>query len=350
MKRKSEQEILAAARPSDIFTMNLAVLEQEKDEYISRFKPQEYNTVRNFVVTQKVILLYRQALNILSDSAESLTQCELTVTDPIGNTYSFDVHYVYDIKIGKMYVAERNVIFVIDESKKTYYENYISKVSKFPMINKKVWMNVRYMLPKVAMHFQNNDGKFVIIVDKPCRIYPLREILNYFDGKMRPEHVASILTRLYNFVCYLDLIGINHNGITVDNLFFTPGKMVEKGEKFTVDDMRIVGVYGGWFFSTKTYEKIKGLPAEVHEELPKIVKRNGFSSFEVDELSIKRVARELLGFDSDDESDEIPIPFKEWVKDNDIAKNAYEEFTAWEQIRKQSFGRPRFVEMDVSID
>ena len=349
MKRKSEQEIMAATKPVDIFTMDIDVLEQEKDEYINRFKPQAYNTVKNFVVTQKVILLYRQALSILSDREGNSLECSLTVIDKAGNRYDFDVHYSYDIKVCKMYVTEQNVIFVIDESKKMYYENYISKTCKFPKFNKAMWANIKYMLPNVSKHFQSSDGSFVIIVNKPCKIYPLREILNYFGGKLRPEYVSSILTRLYYFECYLDLVGITHNGITIDNLFFAPGKKVEKGEDFTVDDMRIVGVYGGWFFSTNADEKIKGVPAEVYEVLPTLVKNSGFSSFEVDELSIKKVAYELLG-GSEDEFSGVPIPFLEWVKDTGVAKNAYEEQTAWEKIRTQSFGKPRFVEMDVSID
>ena len=42
MKRKSEREIMSATRPEDIFTMQLDVIEQEKNEYIERFKPTEY--------------------------------------------------------------------------------------------------------------------------------------------------------------------------------------------------------------------------------------------------------------------------------------------------------------------
>ena len=37
MKRKSEHEIMSATRPEDIFTMDLNVIDQEKNEYIERF-------------------------------------------------------------------------------------------------------------------------------------------------------------------------------------------------------------------------------------------------------------------------------------------------------------------------
>lgn len=348
MRLKSEQEIMSATRPRDIFTMNLETIEQEKEEYINRFKPSPYNTVKNFVITQKVILLYRQALDILENGGSSFENF-LTITDLEGKQYVFEIQYDYDIKLGKMYVSESNVIFVINQSSKNYYENYIAKTATFPKLDKEIWKGIRFMLPKVSKHFQSDNGSFVIILDLPCKIYPLREVHNYFGGKLQPEYVSSIMTRLYNFECYLDLIGINHNGITLDNLFFAPGRAVKEGETFTVNDMRIVGVFGGWFFSTYSNEKIKGMPREVYEVLPSDVKRTGYSSFEVDELSIKSVARELLGCDEDGEFNDVPIPLAEWVNYTEIAGNAYEEYTSWERIRAQSFGKHRFVEMDVSI-
>lgn len=42
MKRKSEQEVIAAIIPEDIFTMDLNIIEQEKEAYIEAFKPKEY--------------------------------------------------------------------------------------------------------------------------------------------------------------------------------------------------------------------------------------------------------------------------------------------------------------------
>ena len=351
MKRKTEEEIMSASRPIDIFSMDAQIIEQEKEEYIKRFKPKAYSTVRNFMITQKVILLYRQALSELgSKDKTDIEDLSLTITDLDGNTSQYDCHYTYDIKIGKMYVTERNVIFVINQKNKKYYENYISKTKRFNKVDRKVWNNIKYMFPKVSKNFQTSDGDWVITIDKPCPIYPLREILNYFDGKLNPEYVASMLTRLYYFECYLDIIGMNHNGITIDNLFFAPGRTVEEGETFTVDDMRIVGVFGGWFFSTWADEKLQGMPKEVYEILPVDTRKSGYSSFKVDELSIKRVARELLGDSSGKNLVCVPEPFAQWVNSSNTEKNAYEEYHTWERIIIHSFGKRRFVEMDVSID
>ncbi|MBE5821620.1 MAG: hypothetical protein E7311_03405 [Clostridiales bacterium] len=351
MKRNAN-EIMSAKKPSDIFSMNPDTIEQEKDDYIEQFKPKAYNTIQNFLIQQQVTLLYRQALNEFKKGGKiSLDTSSIVLTDISGNTIEFCYNYTSNMKIGTMYVTDKNVLFVINSKYEKYYKNYISKTKHFPKLDKKMSSIVQYMLPKVSKHFETNTGDFVIILDKPCTtIYPLRELLNYFDGKIKSEYVASILTRLYYFVSYLDLIGITHNAITVDNLFFSPGKTVEEGSSFTVEDMRIVGVFGGWFFSTSSHEKICGLPKEIHEILPHEVKLHGYSSFKVDELSIKKVARELLGDSTGNNLENVPEAFSKWINNNSVALNSYEEFKKWEKVIIQSYGKHRFVDMDVSID
>lgn len=352
MKRVSEETIMSASKPSDIFTMNPDIIEQEKEEYIKRFKPKSYSKVKDFMLTQKVTLLYQQALAILGDKKDRpLSDLSLSITDSsTGNVHCYECHYMYDIKIGKMYVTESHVIFVISSNNKKYYENYIRKTREFPKLNKKVWEHTQYMFPNVTETFQTSEGDWAIFVEKPCKIYPLRELLSYFEGRLEPEYVASIMTRLYYFVCYMDIIGLNHNGIAIDNLFFAPGRTVEEGETFTVDDMRIVGVFGGWFFTTGTDEKLMGMPKEVYEILPSECKKSKFSSFKVDELSLKRVARELLGDVAGENLINVPKAFEDWVKDSNIHKNAYEEYCEWEKVITKSFGGHRFVEFGVSID
>ena len=50
MKRKSEQEIMVASRPEDIFTMDLDVITEEKEAYLEAFKPKEYPKVLTFYI------------------------------------------------------------------------------------------------------------------------------------------------------------------------------------------------------------------------------------------------------------------------------------------------------------
>ena len=137
MKRKSVDEILSASKPSDIFTMNADTIEQEKDEYIERFKPKDYNLIKNFMATQKVILLYRQALIELEEDNEKETrEYFFTIHSKDGKKYEVQAYSVYDIKIGKMYVTENNIVFIISNKNKKNYEIYIKENKKLLKIFK----------------------------------------------------------------------------------------------------------------------------------------------------------------------------------------------------------------------
>ena len=350
MKLKTAEEIMSASIPQELFSMNPDTIEQEYDGYVERFKPSAYNNVRNFLVTQKVTVLYRKALSQLNGINDQQTsEYSLVLTDENGNLSRYDINYEYDVKLGKMYVTDSEVIFVVYSKFKKYYDNFVSKASKIPKLNKGMWSKVQYSFPDITSNYKTSEGNYVIVTRMPCKIYPLREVLNYFGGKLKPEYVASMVTRLCYFVCYMDILGMNHNGITVDNLFFAPGRTVEEGEAFTVNDMRIVGVYGGWFFTTNGGESIIGMPKEVHDVMPDSMKKQGYSSFVVDMLSVKRVARELLGDVTGNALENVPEPMRLWVNNITIHKNAYEEYRQWESVVIQSYGKHRFVNMDISI-
>lgn len=336
---------LTANRPEDIFTMkDLDIIEQEKEQYIQTFKPKEYKTIENFVVTKKVLLLYNQAIELLQEGKKEDYQ-KICIKSITGELYK--IHYTnhFSFKLGEMYITKKYVIYIVKSEYRKYYENYIQKTKHYSKPDRKIWEMVQYMLPNVDRNFECIDGNFAIFVKKPCEIYTLREILQYFDGRLKPEYVASILTRLYYFTCYIGLVEMTHNAITLDNLFFAPGREVEEGESYTINDMRIVGVFGGWFFTTYFEEKMKGVPKEVYAVMPEECKKRGYSSFEVDELSIKSLAKELLGTGIKD----TPKPFLDWVNNKKIARDAYEEFCNWKKVIISSFGAHRFVNMDVSI-
>lgn len=346
MKRKSEQEIMAAEIPEDIFTMDLETIEKEKEDYIERFKPKEYRTIKNFVVTKRVLLLYGQAIaKLKSNEKWEEDYNQIYIKSIQGKEYKIRYINHSTFKLGEMYVTHQYIIYKVKGKYKKYYENYIQKTKHYSKPDRKVWKMVEYMLPNVEIHFEDVDGNFAIFVKKPCEMYPLREILEYFGNKLKPEYVASILTRLYYFTCYMGLVEMTHNAITVDNLFFAPGKKVEEGNTYTVQDMRIVGVFGGWFFTTYLEEKVQGVPREIYEVMPEQYKKRGYSSFEVDELAIRKLAKELLGT----EIENMPEPFFNWVNNPKIAKDAYEEFCNWEKVIISSFGKHRFVDIDVSI-
>lgn len=350
MKQCSEREIMSANTPFQIFSKDENLLEKEKEEYLERFKPVAYGTIKNFLVTKKITLLYEEALKILSGTSPA--NYGTLHLEEVGTHKTYDIEYrtECEFKLGKMYITPRSVVFVTRKEYESYHNNFVTKTQRYPKPDRTIWEKVQYMVPNVVRHFKDVSGDFVIIVKKPCEeMYSLREIVEFYGGKLNPEYVSSILSRLYYFNCYMDLSNMTHNALIIDNLFFAPGKYVEEGDSFTVNDMRIVGVYGGWFFTTFNGEKLKGMPKEVYELLTETSKFRQLSDFKADNAAIRRIARELLGDVTGKNLEGVPTALAEWVNRKDFEQNAYEEFKRWKSVIIKSFGAHRFVRMDISI-
>jgi hypothetical protein len=354
MAVKTGKFIMSATSPYEIFSMNPDTIDQQFEEYREAYKPQAYNNIQNFVIMQKVTTLYREAKEILEGSEAMSPYYEsgtLEVHDRQGVTYTYRYRYKSEQKVATMFVTAEHVVFLIPPEHKDYCLNFCKKVED---VRKKkyfsTWKDVEPMIPFIVESYITKEGPYIITLKKPCeRIYPMRELLNYFGGALKPEYVSAIIHRLYHFVAHMGLLGMTHNAITVDNLFFAPGRRTEDGEAYKIDDLRFVGVFGGWFFTTSSDEKIAGMPREIFELAPDVVKRTRYSNFEVDELAIKRVGRELLGDVTGSDLGNTPEPMARWLNDPHCKEDAYAEYEGWENTNILAFGKRRFVDMDVSI-
>ena len=342
----SAEDIIQAKVPKDIFSMDSTTIEEEKEQYLRMFQPGPYNTVIHFLAYQRVILLYEQALIQFSDEhASSIFSNRVEFYSIDGENIVLENVKISDFELGKRYVTENRVCYLVSPKYKKYYANYVDKTSSYSKPDRTIWSMVSYMVPNVIKHFEcrENEG-YLIVISKSPAMYPLSDILDYYSGSMSPEHVASIVTRLMYFVGYLDLAEINHNAITLDNIFFSPGKETEDKpySEISYEERRITGILGGWFFSTWRNEKIVGMPKEVKNVCEEEV-RLGYSSYKVDVLAVKQLAKRLLGknFSS------LVEPFKVWLNDTEIYGSAYDECEKWDKALHESFGVRRFVPMDI---
>lgn len=345
----SAEDVIQAKVPQDIFSMDKTTIEEEKEQYLNIFRPSPYNTVKHFLASQKVVLLYEEALSYfdsgyVSDSFGRVIDF-FSVT---GEHIQFRNVKIDDFELGKMYITEKSIGYLIEPKYKKYYDNYLKKTATYSKPDKKIWDTVSYMLPKVAKNFECKDDQgYLIIVSKSPAMYPLSDILKFYNGSMSPEHVASIITRLMYFVCYLDLTEVSHNGITLNNVFFSPGKITEPKplSEYSDEERRVTGIFGGWFFSTWRNEKIMGMPRDVKSVCEAEVKY-GYSSYRVDILAVKALAKTLLG----DNLVTLAKPFLKWLDETNIYGNAYEEFKNWDKALLETFGSHKFVPMNISIN
>ena len=357
MRLRSYQEIMAANNPEQIFSMNPSTLQEEFKAYCEEYSPdQKFHEIRNFVVTQQLKLLYKKAKDRLSVESESDTDGDVvTLYSSSGECIRFEYDTHISQRVCDTYSNDSQILMVVDSKFENMglFSNYLEKVQSFKdhwegkLPN---WKDFQYSIPEVVKSFKTTDkSKYVVLVQKPCRIYPLRDVLNYFDGRMNVKHVISILKRLYSYACWIDVAGMTHNAICIDNIYFSPGNEVLPGNSYSVDDIRIAGLYGGWFFTTYKDEKVIAFPREIRDVVPDYVEERGYSSFEVDMLAIKKVARELLGDVTGRNLYGVHSLLCDWFNRTTCEKNAYEEYAEFERICQEVFGQARFVDIDVSI-
>ena len=359
VRLRGYEEIMAATVPEQIFSMNSSTIDEEFKEYCEQYRPDEkFHEVRNFVVIQQLKLLHKKAMAILSKEKNDFDSDDSSIL--LYDSSGKQIHFHYDTHINQRicntYSNEEQILMIVDskyEDNFGCFSNFIDKIQKyFEFWSRRPadWQDYQYAVPNIIRYFRTKDkSKYVLILQKPCRIYHLRDVLDYFDGRMNPRIVISILKRLYLHACYIDIAGMTHNAICVDNIYFSPGNEILPGKKYTVEDIRIVGLFGGWFFTTDRDEIAKFFPKEISDCIPQFVGKTKHSSFEVDMLSIKKVARELLGDVTGRNLFDVPSKLCEWFNKTTCEVNVLKEFEAFEKICQEVYGTPRFINIDVSI-
>ncbi len=354
LRLATRDTILNAKSPWEIYTRNPDIMKQEWQEYLRRYKNADSKKIENFIIWSNADFLYHRGLSELDGS---LIEDEYTtvVVDKSGVEHIYHHLFVSEQKICKTITTEEEVVFIGPANFRNYYRNYISKCNFELEVEPELYAEVKNYLPNVIQSFETQDGRLVIVLKKPHpHIYPLSSILKYYGGRLDPRYVASIITRLFKSAIYFDLRGFSHNAITVENIFFAPGRFINPGESTTVEDYRLVAIYGGWFFTTNNYsettgfpnDKITGLPAKIKSIVPETILRYQYGSYQIDVLAIKQVGRELLGDITGKNLGDIPEAFANWLNSTDVRLNIIREFRNWEGIRDTCFEH-KFVEMEL---
>ena len=175
-----------------------------------------------------------------------------------------------------------------------------------------------------------SNDKYIIVISKPQDCFMLRDILSYYKNKIPIEHTTWILSRLYNYSCFLEYNNIACNGMTLDGIFICP-------EQHSI-------TLTNFFFTTKLNDEIKALPKDIFNLF---TLKNKNSSYTIDLDSIKYLGRFLLG-------DKSGITLKKSVNENMVNwlnsssnKSPLETFKEWDNVIIKIFGKKHWVDMKI---
>lgn len=190
-------EILAIVNPKVLFGNNA------KADYHTLVKIWHPDISGRNDVFQHISNLYQQLSSSVADNF-------LYHDTKADKSYRFHFASKIQTDTGFMYVGAASLCFQFDDGFVSKIENYRRP---FQYKNERMQEEFERYLPNVI---QITDKHCVI--KKPAKTFPLREILDKFNGKIDPHHVAWVISRLLNINCFLKFAGISHNAINIDEI------------------------------------------------------------------------------------------------------------------------------------
>lgn len=283
------------------------------------------------LIMAKINSLYQEALNYQRTGTwKSSNTVTFHTTD--GKISTLKYLKKFDFELGTEYTSNSAVVYVLKGNRERFFENAKKEIelSSSGSEHSVISSEFSKYVPKLKHSFKSTDGSFVIVLDKSKDIVPLRLILEHYKGSIPHTHVAWMISRLCNLVCFFAHTGVAHNGLTIENLYVDPA-------------MHSIYVFGGWWYARPIGKRLIGVPKFVYDVMPVKEKGEKVSSTRTDIEAIKRTAKVLLGKET------APEPMMEFL-DSGSGNNAIDEFCKWTTALEKSYGQRRFIRMDIAID
>lgn len=213
------------------------------------------------------------------------------------------IHYIYTSTEDHvtMYVTKSAVLYCFEQKEDAVKtEEYLKKL-EFPPADIK---GLQRCFPKLTGRYPLKNGGMLLAFAREASIYPLA-----LFGALSPRHVAWIVSRMENIACVLEYNEMSHGKISAETIFINPK---------THEAM----LYGGWYHCDK--------------------KKLGIFGDSADLVSIRKTAKHLLGVNAK----EVPEEFEKFLTEHP-QKDAFEDFTRWDEVIEKGFGGRTFVKMNM---
>ena len=329
------EAILTMNSPGDLFSNDEVKIKTEYRNLAKHWHPDINHHPRAVEVMKKVNDLYHSGVEMLKAGQwvrKNYIQFHTVDHKKIGITYLAQ----RDFELGKMYICNQSIVYVVEKKHQSFYENYIRRNENLSFPNDKMKDDFVKYLPHIQDRFETEEY-LAIKVSKPQDVLSLRDVLTYYKGNMPDRHMAWVLSTLYNMACFLDYNKLVHMGLTVDNYFISP--QYHSGV-----------LLGGWWYTVGVGEKLTGAPKDVFNIITPKVKTDKKGHVSTDLDSIRQIGRELIGDKLGSRlltNTTLPKPIIDWLMGGSVNK-PIDEYTRWGETLDRGYGKRTFVEMKIS--
>ncbi|MGN1019521.1 MAG: hypothetical protein ACI4O7_04030 [Aristaeellaceae bacterium] len=166
--------------------------------------------------------------------------------------------------------------------------------------------NLPQYFPSVTGRFELEDGGILLAIAREEQLFPLSMF-----GALQPRHAAWVVSRMENICCVLEYSSLVHGGISPASVFINPVT-------------HEAALLGGWWNAG-----FKRPPSS--------------ATVNADLAAVRKTADAVLG----PYRSQVPQAFDHFLRDTPCT-DAYDDFAHWDQVIHKSFGRRRFVKMDLN--
>lgn len=329
------EEILKITHPGDLFPNDEKKCKHLYKELSKKFHP-DINKAKNAEdVFQHLSSLYNQAIKDIANNIWTKTNFIRLNTD---SDKKLDISYKYrqQFELGEYFVCSNVIIYVFNTGTDKYVDNALRMIKGLKFESGKM-EELKNFFPVIRKEYKLKDGRRCIVVEKSADMYPLKAVLDYYDGKIYDKHVAWIVNRLSNLACYLQYSKIVHNGIDINTVFISPSK-------------HAAAIYGGWWYAVPDKSKMIGTTKEIFNIMPVVVKNSKISGIGTDLEAIKLLGRIILGESQPRKLaliKSIPEPLIKFMNDG-AGDSAFDEFSKYSKLLDKAYGKRTFIQMDIS--
>lgn len=241
-------------------------------------------------------------------------------------------------ELGEMYIGHTEVLFAIEKQYQDLFNNAKKFFGKFKYSSPRMEQEVSRYLPKDVEYYTSADRLFVL-VPKTQDVVLLDDVVRHFGGKLEPRHVGWIQSTIHNMTCYLNYAGIVHGDISPNSYFISP-------------DHHSGMLLGGWWYATCVDDKLTALPGRSVNLCPPDVMRKKKADSRLDLELVRATGRELLGDLSGvklSKDKSLPKSLVSWMNGTTSGK-AVDDYRRWKEVLQESFGKPKFVKMELDAD
>ncbi len=334
---KKENEILAANTPEALFSGDLSLAKKEYRDYAKSWHPDHNTSLSAPVVFDHITNLFNQAKDKLEKNTVWDQNNVLTITDNNKKNYKIKYLRKHTFELGEMYLANTLVLYIIKDD--ILFKNAMKTIQSFHYHDDNMKAEMQKYLPNIKCSFSLDNKQSCLIVNKTEDLLLLKDVVNTFT--LTPEHIAWILNRLYNIICWLNYeMKLTHGGINLDNLFISP-------------PYHSVALLGGYWYATPFGTKLSALPLLNYQYLPPEIKDKKLADPRIDLDSLRLLGRTLLKDSAGSKlikNPTVPKPIGEFLCGASNA-DALHEYKTWtDKVLFDSFGKRKFVELNLTAN